>query len=102
MQPFTGDPGYTARQGAYDIRKLRTKNLITRPGSSHRYQTPPEAARTIAGIVILRDQVIEPCLAIRATRTGPPPANPAPDDQHYATIRADMHQLLRDRGLLAA
>jgi hypothetical protein len=103
MQAITGDPGYTTRQGAYDIRKLRAKNLITRQGSSRRYHTPPEAARTIAGIVILRDQVIQPCLAaIRATRTGPPPANPAPDDQHYATIRADMHQLLRDRGLLAA
>jgi hypothetical protein len=24
----------------------------------------------------------------------------APDDQHYAAIRAEMHQLLRDRSLL--
>jgi hypothetical protein len=38
-------PGYTARQAAYDLRKLRGKNLITRLGRAHRYQTPPQAAR---------------------------------------------------------
>lgn len=43
VQAITGDTGYTARQGAYGIRKLRATNLITRKHSSRRYITPPEA-----------------------------------------------------------
>ena len=39
----TGRPatGYTARQAAYDLRKLRGKNLIVKPGRAHRYQPHP-------------------------------------------------------------
>ena len=29
---MTGHTGYTIRQAAYDLRKLRGKNLITKPG----------------------------------------------------------------------
>jgi hypothetical protein len=103
VQAITGDPGYTARQGAYDIRKLRAKNLITRQGRSRRYTTPPEAARTIAGIVILRDQVLIPCLAgIHAAAPAPSPVNPAAADQHYHKLRSQMRELLHDCGLMAA
>ena len=31
---------YTTRQGAYDLRKLRGKQLVTKPGRSRRYQVP--------------------------------------------------------------
>lgn len=103
VQAITGDAGYTARQAAYDIRKLRAKNLITREGRSRRYHVPADAARTIAGIVILRDQVIVPCLAgIRAPGTGCPPASPDTTDQHYQKLRSQMRELLHDRGLTAA
>jgi hypothetical protein len=103
IQAITGDTGYTARQGAYDIRKLRAKNLITRKDRSRRYLTPPEAVRTIAGILILRDQVLIPCLAsIRAPQTTPPPASPSPADQHYDKLRGQMRALLHDCGLTAA
>lgn len=103
MQPITGDDGYTSRQGAYDIRKLRAKNLITRHGRSRRYHTPPDAVRIIASTVILRDQVLIPCLAaIRAPALAPPPASPSQQDQHYARLRTDMRALLDDCGLAAA
>jgi hypothetical protein len=74
-----GQTGYTTRQAAYDLRKHRGKNLIVKPGRSRRYQVPPQAARTIAGLLTLRDQVIGPTLAgVRSPRraasppTGPP------------------------------
>jgi len=103
IQAITGDTGYTARQGAYDIRKLRAKNLITRKHRSRRYVTPPDAVRTIAGILILRDQVLIPCLAgIRAPEITPPPASPSPADQHYEKLRGQMRALLHDCGLAAA
>jgi hypothetical protein len=103
VQAITGDPGYTARQGAYDIRKLRAKNLTIREHRSRRYRTPPDAVRIIAGTLILRDQVLIPCLAgIRAPRTGPSPANPDTADQHYEQLRAHMRTLLHDCGIAAA
>lgn len=103
VQAITGDTGYTARQAAYDIRKLRAKNLIVRSGRSRRYHTPPEAARTLAGIVVLRDQVIVPCLAgIRDAHPGPPPATPSTTDQHYEKLRRQMRDLLHDCGITAA
>ena len=39
---------YTVRQAAYDLRKLRGKQLVVKPGRTRRYQVPGEAARTIA------------------------------------------------------
>ena len=89
IQAITGDTGYTARQGAYDIRKLRAKNLITRNHRSRRYLTPPDAARTIAGVLILRDQVLIPSLAaIGAPEITPPPASPSPSPSRPALREA--------------
>jgi len=55
VQAMGGPTGYTIRQAAYDLRKLRGKDLIVKPGRSRRYQVPPQAARTIAGLLALRD-----------------------------------------------
>ena len=57
------DTDYTIRQAAYDLRKLRAKNLVAKLGRSHRYRVPPDAARLIAGLVTLRDHIIAPILA---------------------------------------
>jgi hypothetical protein len=51
VQAMTGPTGYTIRQAAYDLRKLRGKELLVKPGRSRRYQVPPPAARTIAGLL---------------------------------------------------
>jgi hypothetical protein len=42
VQPMTGQTqtGYTIRQAAYDLRKLRGKELLVKPGRSRRYQVP--------------------------------------------------------------
>ena len=57
------DAEYTIRQAAYDLRKLRGKGLIELPARTRSYHVPPQAARTIAGILTLRDHVIAPILA---------------------------------------
>ena len=72
---MTRHDGYTIRQAACDLRKLRGKNLIDKPGRTRRYQVPrPSAARTIAALLALRNQVIEPILA--GVRSPGPDANP--------------------------
>jgi hypothetical protein len=40
MQAMGGQTGYTIRHAAYDLRKLRGKDLLVEPGRSRRYQVP--------------------------------------------------------------
>jgi hypothetical protein len=59
---MTGNTGYTVRQAAYDLRKLR-KELIVKPGRTRRYHLEPRNAGTVAALLALREQVIEPIRA---------------------------------------
>jgi hypothetical protein len=100
---MTGQAGYTIRQGAYDLRKLRGKGLAVKPGHTRRYHIPPEAARTIAALLALRDQVIAPILAgIRSPRRGRKPAHWTRIDRDYETLRIGMQGLFDDLGITAS
>ncbi|KZS66474.1 hypothetical protein A4G26_27475 [Mycobacterium kansasii] len=89
--------GYSVRQAAYDLRKLRGKQLVDKPGRTRRYHVPPPAARTIAALLTLRDQVIAPILAgIRSPKMGRKPAHWTPVDRDYERIRIDMQTLFTD------
>jgi DNA-binding transcriptional ArsR family regulator len=97
---LTRQDGYTIRQAAYDLRKLRGKKLIDKPGRTRRYHTPPQAARTIAALLALRDQVIAPILAgVRSPRRGRKPATWTPIDRDYETLRIGMQALFHDLGI---
>jgi hypothetical protein len=99
VRAMTGqtEAGYSLRQAAYDLRKLRGKHLVDKPGRSRRYQVSADAARTIVGLTVLRDQVIAPMLAgVRTPHRGQPPATWTRIDQDYETIRIDMQTLFDD------
>ena len=97
---MTGQAGYTIRQRAYDLRKFRAKNLITKPGRTRRYHVPPPAARTIAALLALRDQVIGPILArVRSPCMGRKPAAWTRVDRDFETLRIDMQTLFHDLGI---
>ncbi len=103
VQVMTGHDGYTIRQAAYDLRKLRGKGLVSKPGRTRRYQVSPPAARTIAAILTLRDQVITPILAgIHSPRRGRKPAHWTRIDRDYETLRIGMQNLFHDLGITAA
>jgi hypothetical protein len=101
VQQMTRQPScYTIRQAAYDLRKLRGKDLVIKPGRTRRYHVPPDAARTIAALLALRDQVIAPILAgVRSPRRGRKPACWTQIDRDYETLRTGMHTLLHDLGI---
>ena len=93
---------YTIRQATYDLRKLRGKHLIAKPGQSRRYLVPPTAARTIAALLALRDQVIGPILAgVRSPRLGRKPTHWTRVDRDYETLRIGMQTLFHDLGITA-
>ncbi len=103
VRRLDGHQDYTIRQGAYDLRKLRGKNLTVKPARTRRYHTPPDAARTIAALLTLRDQVIGPILAgVRSPRRGRKPAIWTRVDRDYETLRIDMQTLFHDLGITPA
>jgi hypothetical protein len=103
VHAMTGDTDYTSRQGAYDLRKLRGKDLITKPGRTRRYQIPAHVASTIAALLTLREQVIAPILAgVRSPRLGRKPATWTRVDRDYETLRINMQTLFHDLGITTA
>jgi hypothetical protein len=93
----TTDAGYSIRQAGYDLRKLRGKRLVDKPGRTRRYTVSPPAARTIAALLTLRDQVITPILAaVRSPRMGRKPTHWTRVDRDYERIRIDMQTLFND------
>jgi hypothetical protein len=102
VQHLTRSAAYTPRQAAYDLRKLRGKDLAVKPGRTRRYHIPPDAARTIAALLALRDQVIAPILAgVRSPRRGRKPAHWTAIDSHYENLRIGMQALFGDLGITA-
>jgi hypothetical protein len=71
----TTDSSHDQRRVAYDRRKLRAKQLVSKVPASRRYSIPQQAARTIAALVILRSCSI---------------------DEHYEAVRQDMSTLMED------
>ena len=72
----------------------------TNPARTRRYRVPALAARTIAALLTLRDQVIAPILAaVRSPRMGRKPAHWTRVDRHYERIRIDMQTLFTDLAL---
>ncbi|ORW72804.1 hypothetical protein AWC22_24315, partial [Mycobacterium riyadhense] len=91
------DSAYNVRQAGYDLRKLRGKQLVDKPGRARRYHVPPLAARTIAALLTLRDQIIAPILAgVHSPKMGRKPAHWTRVDRDYERIRIDMQTLFTD------
>jgi len=103
VRKMTGqsEDDYSVRQAAYDLRKLRGKDLVAKPGRSRRYRVPLHAARTITALLTLRDQVIAPILAgVRSPRRGREPAYWSALDRDYESLRVGMQTLFDDLGLV--
>jgi hypothetical protein len=100
VRQITGQHGYTTRQAAYDLRKLRGKQLIYKPGRTRRYHVPPDSARVIAALLALRDHVIAPILAgVRSPRMGRKPKTWTAIDRDYENLRVGMQTLFRHVGI---
>ena len=102
VQAITGQTldAYTTRQGAYDLRKLRGKQVVTKPGRTRRYHVPAAAARTITALLTVRDKVIAPLIAgIRTPRRGRPPNHWTQIDRDYQNLRLGMQALFAHLGI---
>ena len=82
---------YGDRKAAYDLRKFRGKSLVERIAKTRRYRVRRPGIRTLAALLILREQVIKPVLAgVCRPKRGPPPKNLHPLDAHYQRLQREM------------
>jgi hypothetical protein len=88
---------YSPRQAAYDLKKLRGKDVVQRIGSTRRYEIVPSGLRAITALLVLQEKAIKPLLAaaqdISPTRGG---QNPRPIDRHYQDLRLAMKDVLHE------
>jgi len=104
VQSMTGqaEADYTHRHAAYDLKKLRGKQLITKLGRSRRYDVSASSMRAVSALYVLRDQVIRPILAgVRATQHTPQPTLAPALDRHYERLRLDLQPVFQELGIAA-
>ena len=100
VQEMQGMKKYSIRNAAYDLRKLRGKDIVRRIGKSRRYETVPRGLKGITALLTLREKVIKPVLAgICKPKRGPKPKMQSDIDIHYATICDKMNELFQAIGI---
>jgi hypothetical protein len=95
-------PPYGPRHAAYDLKKLRGKQIVRRIGHTRRYEPLASGLRAITALIVLRTKAIKPLLAaarpLHPTRGEP---NPKPIDAHYHALRLAMQGVFHELGIAA-
>ena len=93
---------YGPRHAAYDLKKLRGKQIVRRIGHTCRYEPLASGLRAITALIVLRNKAIKPLLAaaqpLHPTRGE---LNPKPIDAHYYALRFAMHGVFHELGIAA-
>lgn len=75
---------YGPRRAAYDLKKLRGKQIVRRIGKTRRYESIPKGLRAIAALVVLRNKAIKPLpAAAQELRPSRRAQNPTALDTYY-------------------
>jgi len=92
---------YSPRQAAYDLKKLRGKQLVERIGKTRHYQATA-GLKAIAALVVLREKPSVPYWPLaQETRPSRGSQNPSALDRHYETIRTAMAGVFHEIGVAA-
>lgn len=93
---------YTSTQAAYDLRKLRAKDFVSKLPGSRRYLASAPGIRGVAALLVLREHVLRPLLAGSArTQSTRAPTHLCVADRHYRALRQEMQGLFRLTGIAA-
>ena len=102
VREMTGcsDSQYTTRQAAYDLQKLRCKQIIEKAGKSRRYIAVAKGIRIVCALLTLREHVIKPLVAAAGRlRRGPKPKNYGAIDAHYENLFNEMRRTFATLGI---
>ena len=93
---------YSPRQAAYDLKKLRGKQMLERIGKTHHYRATPAGLKALTALVVLYEKAIRPLLAAaQQIQPSRGPQNPTALDHHYETVRAAIAGIFRELGIAA-
>ena len=93
---------YGPRQAAYDLKKLRGKQIVRRIGSTRRYEPVPSGLRAITALLVLRDKAIKPLLAAALELTPTDGGqHPRAIDRHCQDLRLAMQGVFHELGIAA-
>lgn len=101
MRSLSKDNAYSTRNAAYDLTKLRGKELVQRRNKSRRYEASSTGVRILCAYQILREKVIKPILAGINRRCDRPPKIVQPLDQHYMNLRHELEKTFETIGFAA-
>jgi hypothetical protein len=89
--------GYSPRQAAYDLKKLRGKEFVRKTADHlRRYEPTTDGLRAMAGLVVLREKVLKPLLTHRGRcKPGSKPQATAALDAQYQAVQRQMQQLFK-------
>jgi len=101
----TGQPesDYGPRQAAYDLRKLRGKDLVERIENRRRYRVLLPRFQALAGLVIVRQKIFIPLVASAGDlrKAEPRSKKPGVIDQHYRALQRELRRTFAALGLVA-
>ena len=101
---MSGQPptDYGPRQAAYDLKKLRGKQMVRRIDKTRRYEPVPDGIKALTALLVIRDKLIKPLLA-GAVNAHPSRGahNATTLDSYYETAFAGMRGLFSEFGLVA-
>ena len=93
---------YTTRQASYDLKKLRGKQLVHKVKQTRRYESSPQALRSMVALGLLRDKVLAPMLASTRHPLKRRPRNARGTiDRHYQVIQYETQKLFALLGIAA-
>ena len=87
------------RHAAYDLKKLRGKQWVTKVGNSRRYAVSKFGLKTISALIIVRDKLIKPLLASADSTFRCRSKNDTKLDNLYWDAQSSIHALLLELGL---
>ncbi len=94
--------GYGSSHAAYDLKKLRGKQIVRRIDRTRRYQPLPAGLRAITALFVLTNKAIRPLLAgAQQLRPARGAQNPRAIDAHYDAIRLAMRGVFDELGVAA-
>lgn len=101
VQQLLGDSqtSYLPRHAAYDLKKLRGKQWVTKVGNSRRYAVSTLGLKTISALIILRDKLIKPLLACMGNTPRPRSPKETQLDHLYREAHDSILALSLELGL---
>ena len=93
---------YGPRRAAYDLKKLRGKQMVRRVDKTRRYEPIPEGIKGLTALLVIRDKLVKPLLAGSVSPHPPRGAtNATALDRYYEATLAGMRGLFSQYGLAA-